>query len=74
MKCNVCERDVDRHNSDRAECSHVDCPHRRHAWSERGRLGVSPRPAPARKRDNEADAPLDKLVRQKHKPQTRDDV
>ncbi len=22
-------------NSAVAECSHIDCPHRRHAWSER---------------------------------------
>lgn len=26
-------------NSDIAECSHVDCPHRRKAWSERPEPG-----------------------------------
>lgn len=34
-KCAVCERDPARMNSAVAECSHVDCPHRRRAWSER---------------------------------------
>ena len=33
--CTVCRRDPERMNSVVAECSHVDCPHRRHAWSER---------------------------------------
>ena len=33
--CIVCNRDPERMNSATAECSHVDCPHRRHAWSER---------------------------------------
>jgi hypothetical protein len=37
--CAVCSRSPRRMNSERAECSHVDCPHRRHCWSER------PRPA-----------------------------
>jgi len=36
-KCGVCGRDPDRMNSPVAECSHVDCPSRRHAWSERPR-------------------------------------
>lgn len=34
MKCTVCHRDPERMNSAVAECSHVDCPHRRKAWSE----------------------------------------
>lgn len=34
-KCAVCQRDPERMNSSFSECSHVDCPHRRHAWSER---------------------------------------
>jgi hypothetical protein len=34
-RCGTCARDPSRMNSDRAECSHVECPHRRHAWSER---------------------------------------
>lgn len=34
-KCAICGRDPKRMNSAFAECSHVDCPHRRRAWSER---------------------------------------
>lgn len=34
-KCGVCQRDPERMNSTFSECSHVDCPHRRRAWSER---------------------------------------
>lgn len=34
-RCRVCDRDPGRMNSDRAECSHVECPNRRSAWSER---------------------------------------
>jgi len=35
-RCAVCSRDPDRMNNGRdSECSHVDCPHRRRAWSER---------------------------------------
>jgi hypothetical protein len=33
--CNVCNRDAERMNSVVAECSHIQCPHRRRAWSER---------------------------------------
>ena len=33
-KCAVCSRDPQRMNSDVAECSHVQCPHRRRCWSE----------------------------------------
>lgn len=33
--CTVCQRNPERMNSDIAECSHVDCPNRRKAWSER---------------------------------------
>lgn len=33
--CVVCNRDPERMNSAVAECSHVQCPHRRRAWSER---------------------------------------
>lgn len=39
-RCAICSRDPKRMNSAAAECSHVDCPHRRRAWSER------PAPAP----------------------------
>jgi hypothetical protein len=35
MDCATCHRNPERMNSDVAECSHVDCPHRRRAWSER---------------------------------------
>lgn len=31
----MCNRDPERMNSAVAECSHVQCPHRRKAWSER---------------------------------------
>lgn len=34
-KCAVCQRSPERMNSAFSECSHVDCPHRRRAWSER---------------------------------------
>lgn len=34
-KCATCARDPKRMNSAVAECSHIDCPHRRSAWSER---------------------------------------
>lgn len=37
--CQTCHRDSKRVNSDWSECSHVDCPHRRRAWSERPRAG-----------------------------------
>lgn len=33
--CSTCNRDPARMNSAVAECSHVDCPHRRRAWSDR---------------------------------------
>ncbi|MDD2728297.1 hypothetical protein [Malikia sp.] len=33
-KCSTCNRDPKRMNSDFAECSHIDCPARRKAWSE----------------------------------------
>jgi hypothetical protein len=33
--CKTCDRDPHRMNSAVAECSHIDCPHRRKAWSER---------------------------------------
>lgn len=34
-QCIICSRYPARMNSEVAECSHVDCPHRRKAWSER---------------------------------------
>jgi hypothetical protein len=35
VECRVCHRDPMRVNSLVSECSFVDCPHRRVAWSER---------------------------------------
>ena len=35
MTCPTCNRDPKRMNSEFAECSHVECPNRRRAWSER---------------------------------------
>ena len=43
--CPVCWRDPATRNNAVAECSHVDCPHRRHCWSER----PQPIPAPTRR-------------------------
>lgn len=34
-KCRQCERDPQRVNSAVSECSHIACPYRRQAWSER---------------------------------------
>lgn len=33
--CTVCQRNPERCNSDVAECSHIDCPHRGKAWAQR---------------------------------------
>lgn len=57
-KCGTCQRDPKRMNSDVAECSHPDFPHRRRAWSERT-TPYSERP----RADNtpEAETPLDKV-------------
>lgn len=34
-KCATCSRDPAKMNSEIAECSHPDCPHRGKAWSDR---------------------------------------
>lgn len=34
-KCKVCSRDPATTNTTFKECSHIDCPYRRRAWSER---------------------------------------
>ena len=47
-KCQVCQRDPQRMNSEFAECSHVDCPNRRKAWSERPRPATK-HPSPKKK-------------------------
>lgn len=56
--CTVCRRDPGRMNSAVAECSHVDCPHRRHAWSERPTRGELYR-GPWAKRADRDPLPLD---------------
>lgn len=46
--CAVCHRNPKRMNSAVAECSHVDCPHRGRAWSDRPtREGLFRGPWPA---------------------------
>lgn len=35
MTCPTCSRDPAKVNAHDRECSHVDCPNRRRAWSER---------------------------------------
>ncbi|WP_295978758.1 hypothetical protein [uncultured Variovorax sp.] len=63
MKCSVCTRDPERMNGDMSECSHIDCPHRRKAWSERptpAQLYRGPWPAKSREADPQ---PLDTTVR-----------
>lgn len=64
--CNVCNRDPSRMNSDIAECSHIQCPHRRTAWSERpthADLFRGPWPKPERDRDPEAVDRVEKMPR-----------
>ena len=60
--CNVCNRNPERMNSDIAECSHVDCPNRRRAWSER------PTPSdlyrgPWKKNNSRDPLPLDRAIK-----------
>lgn len=63
MKCTVCTRAPQQANSDTSECSHVDCPHRRKAWSERPTLAQLFR-GPWPKKPREADPqPLDTMAR-----------
>jgi hypothetical protein len=62
-KCTVCNRDPNRCNSAVAECSHVECPSRRKAWSD-GLQGVHP-PAPfhaPRKRLTDGPVPVDVVL------------
>lgn len=64
--CNVCSRDPSRVNSTFAECSHIQCPHRRTAWSERptkADLFRGPLPTPERDRDPEAVDRVEKMPR-----------
>lgn len=65
VTCTTCNRDPERMNSDVAECSHVDCPYRRKAWSERptpAQLYRGPWPA---KKLNDDPRPLDAELRPK---------
>lgn len=38
-RCAVCARNPKRMNSEVAECSHCECPHRGKAWSDRPEPG-----------------------------------
>lgn len=59
--CRTCNRNPERVNSAVAECSHVDCPHRRRAWSERPQPVRTVHP---KKPYTEADpVPLDKELK-----------
>lgn len=60
MNCTVCQRNPERMNSDIAECSHADCPHRRRAWSERPQ---PPFKGPWPKNDNNDPLPLDVAIK-----------
>lgn len=61
--CAVCNRNPERMNSDVAECSHVNCPARRRAWSERptGRENFA---GPWPKNEDRDPMPLDAELRQ----------
>lgn len=64
MTCTTCGRNPEKVNDDWHECSHADCPHRRHAWSER----PSPRlnaPCPKNVEVDADPTPLDKFYRQR---------
>ena len=58
--CTVCNRDPARMNSAFAECSHVDCPHRRKQWSKR--LEPTMR-SPWSKNTSADPTPLDRVYR-----------
>lgn len=60
VRCAVCQQNPERMNSHYHECSHVACPHRRVAWSER----PSPVVLGLRTRLAELDElPLDRIFR-----------
>jgi hypothetical protein len=59
-RCPTCNRDPDRMNSEWSECSHVDCPTRRHNSSEgpvRGYRKTERKPDPLHKQFDHPDAP-----------------
>jgi len=61
-KCPTCNRDPERMNSEIAECSHVDCPNRRRAWSERpSRAELFKGPWP--KNESHDPLPLDRVLK-----------
>lgn len=57
--CGVCQRPPERVNNEMAECSHVECPHRRRAWSERPEGGAGP----GARYDEHVPAPLDGVLK-----------
>jgi len=62
VKCDTCQRDPERMNSTVSECSHVECPHRRKAWSERPTASELFRGPWATKAEDLDPIPLDKAV------------
>ena len=60
IQCVVCRRDPARVNNEVAECSHMDCLHRRKAWSERP---VAVRTGPWPKNVSEDPKPLDEVLK-----------
>jgi hypothetical protein len=62
VRCGTCQRDSERMNSSVSECSHIDCPHRRKAWSERPTVSELFRgPWPTKTEDADP-IPLDKVA------------
>lgn len=62
-RCVVCAREPARINNHMGECSHVDCPHRRRAWSERPSAADLYR-GPWKKNESADPQPLDVVVEQ----------
>jgi len=61
-KCITCGRDPHRMNSAVAECSHVECPHRGRAWSDRP-TAASLFKGPWGKNKDADPLPLDAVIR-----------
>lgn len=62
QKCAVCARNPERMNNNFSECSHCECPHRRHAWSERP-TSASLFRGPWPKNEDRDPLPLDKELK-----------
>lgn len=62
QKCAVCKRDAERMNGPMSECSHIDCQHRRKAWSERPTASELFRGPWAAKGKDADPLPLDKVI------------